>query len=85
MDFTGLTSFITKHAVDELTGVLTITFRDDTDTTTIGEIILEGVRARAFFEAMCRIQEARWPNGITRQGHKTVFKANTDQGTTEFL
>lgn len=85
MDFTTLTKFITRHATDENTGVLTITFRDESDTTTIGEIILEGVRARAFFESLCRIQEARWPNGVVRQGHKTIFDTNADEATTEFV
>lgn len=85
MDFTTLTKFITRHSVDENTGVLTITFRDEGDTTTIGEIILEGVRARAFFESMSRIQQARWPNGVVRQNHKTIFDLNADEGTTEFV
>jgi hypothetical protein len=85
MDFTGLTSFIIRHTVDESTGVLTIIFRDDLDTADLGQIVLEGVRARAFFEAMTRIQEARWPNGIARQGHKTLFDKNADEGTTEFV
>lgn len=84
MDFTGQTKFIVRHATDEETGVLTITFRDEGDLTTLGEIILEGVRARAFFDAMCKVQEARWPNGVERQGHKTIFDINADEGTTEF-
>lgn len=85
MDFTGISKFIVKHATDELTGILTITFRDESDSTTLGEIILEGVRARAFFESMCRIEEYRWPNGVTRQNFKTLFDVNADQGTTEFV
>lgn len=85
MDFTGVTSFLTRHTIDEDTGVLTITYRDLADTTTIGEIVLEGVRARAFFESMTRIQEARWPNGTQRQNHKTLFDLNADKGTTEFV
>lgn len=85
MDFTTITKFITKHEMDEETGILIITFRDETDTTTIGEITLEGVRARAFFESMLRIQETRWPNGVTRQGHKTILDRNEDQATTEFV
>ena len=84
MDFTTLTKFITKHAVDEETGVLTITFRDEADENTIGELVLEDLRARAFFESMVRIQEARWPNGVTRQGHKTITDLNLDKATTEF-
>lgn len=85
MDLTAITKFITKHAVDEETGILTITFRDEEDTTTLGEIILEGVRARAFFESMSRVQEVRWPNGVTRQGHRTIVDLNADKATTEFV
>jgi hypothetical protein len=85
MDLTGVTSFIVKHALDENTGVLTITFRDITDTTTLGEVILEEVRARAFFESVLRMEEARFPNGVTRQGFKSFFDLQADEGETEFV
>lgn len=85
MDFTEVTSFLITHSTDEETGVLTITFTDEADDSAIGEITLEAVRARAFFEALLRVQEARWPNGITRQGHKTVIDINADEARTEFV
>ena len=85
MDLTGVTSFLVKHTLDEETGILTITFRDSTDTTTLGEVILENVRSRAFFESVLRMEEARYPNGVVRQGFKSIFDLQAEQGTTEFV
>jgi len=84
MDLSGQIGILSSYSVNEISGILTITLRDSQDTTTLGTIEIEDTKMRAFFEAMTRIAEARWPNNLARNGHRTVYTLRTDEGKTEF-
>jgi len=84
MDLTGQPGLITQFTVDDLTGIVTLTLRDITDTTTLGTIQIEDIKLRSLCEALLRMVEVRWPNNISRTGQKTIYTVAADQGKTEF-
>jgi len=72
-----------KHKWTITDGVLTIQFKDDSDTV-LGDIIIEGNRFRSLQEALNEVSRKFFPDVDSGDfvGHKTLFKG--DEANTEF-
>ena len=85
MDFVGESGFKTEYVVDENSGDLTVTFKDEAGTTTLGTITIESLRFRAMIEALDHVAKAAYPDQtVGLGGSRTSFDVQTNIATTVF-
>lgn len=83
MDLTTYDKFVVSWS--ELDGDLTLTFKDETEVTTIGTIKIQATRVRSFLDALAGVALVYAPpiNDTTDREHcKTIFSSN--KSVTEF-
>ena len=84
MNFVGETIIKTSYAVDEDTGILTITFRDNADVV-IDTLVIENIKYKSFMKAMGFIAEERITTLMTQVRHRTTYLALTNAAETVFI
>jgi len=84
MDLTGLTSFKVSYNVD-LDNILTITFKDVTGMTTLGEIVIENPKAKALMDMLAMIASERVNPEDGQTIHRMFYLATDNLATVEFV
>lgn len=85
MDLTGISTFKTAYAFNDVLGTVTITFSDISGMTVYGAITIEAVRHRALADAIATVAKIYVPDGaLDRAGFKTVMRVNQNEATTDF-
>lgn len=85
MDLSGNQKLKTLWEHDEDLDLLTVTFKDDTETTTFGTLVIEGTRFRSLVDMLNNVGQFFLPPVLdltTRQKHRTVLENGT--ASTEF-
>ena len=85
MDLTAQAKIKTSWSYDEGLDIMTVTFKDDTEAITLGDIILEGQKLRSMLSAMEEISNKFFPNLVPQAGHRTVFDNIANKAITEFI
>jgi hypothetical protein len=84
MDFVGETIIKTSYAVDEDTGILTITFKDHADVV-IDTLVIENIKYKSLIKALGIIADERITSLMTQVGHRTTYLALTNAAETVFI
>lgn len=87
MDLRGQSKIVTEYSYDEDLDVITVTFRDATEATDLGEMIIEGSRFRSMVDGISQVGRQLFPPELdltTREKHRTLFSTDTKKATTEF-
>ncbi|NDC22530.1 MAG: hypothetical protein EBZ49_00145 [Proteobacteria bacterium] len=88
MDLTNNDILVTSWEIDELDNTLTLTFKDVTEATTLGTMVVDTTKFRSLVDALNQVGQALFPteqNLTTREKHRTSFNTKTQKSTTEFL
>jgi len=85
MDLTGQSVIKTFWSIDPDTHVLTITFKDTTEATTFGTVVLESTKIRSMLDAMEAVRQFYVsddaPSNIK---HRTLHDTELNRATTTF-
>jgi len=85
IDFTGYADVLVSFVFDDLSSSVTVTFKDSTGVTTIGEIKLDQARFRPFAEALLTTAKTYYDDlSQTTQGYRMVFDVNQNSATVAF-
>jgi len=74
----------TTWILNEETGIITLTFKDETEATILGTIEIEKARLHPFTQALFEVGRVFAPPGQTTDTHKTSYDNITNKSVTEF-
>lgn len=84
MDLTSQSNIKISFNIDENNQTTTVTFKDSMDVT-LGEVIVETVRFRPFFDGVLNITKELFPShDTTIQKYRSRFETNTLEGEINF-
>ena len=88
MDLSGQSKVVTIWDYVEETDTLTITFKNHNESSILGNIIIEGARARSLLDALTQVAPHFLPRELdltTRKEHITQFDSLTNKAITEWV
>lgn len=86
MDLTEESGYQLSHERNLITGITTITIKDATGTTVLGEITVEHYKVRAFLDSLAEIGKNFYPDTIIDDNwrRRTTLFINEGIAITEF-
>ena len=85
MDLSGQGTIKTVWEKDDITGLVTVTFKDSTEAVILGTITLEQNKFRSMMDALGEVGRYYFPDTLPgRVKHRTVFENSTNKAATTF-
>jgi hypothetical protein len=85
IDLTGHSTLLLSTSFDSLTAAVTLTFKDGTGVTTLGQITMDQARFRPFMDVLKTVAEVYYDSLSTvPQGYRLNFDVNQNQATVAF-
>ena len=84
MDLTAQAGLVLAYSIDANTGLTTVTFKDVTGTTTLGEIIIETLKHRSLIEGLGVTAREYFGDREARTPQRLVFDKNANVATMVF-
>jgi hypothetical protein len=86
MDFRGLNGYVLTHEEDSISGDLTVTIKNLSETVVIGTIVLEPMKLKALADSLAetadQLLERRTDSPYRR---RTIYTKNLARAKTEFF